>query len=198
MTNCTSSRNTSLRRLGLAVLAACMFLIVRGAVAQDRGFGLGVIIGEPTGLSAKYWLSHDNALDFGLGWSVGGNWVGRARSHDDRGRRVHYHMDYLWHSFNAIHSNQRFPLYYGIGGRLNAGAGYDESLALRGVIGIVWLPLNTPPTSSLRSYHRSSSFPARRSVWMPGSGHGTTSDSFRQQPGKGPNNEGSICADTRP
>jgi hypothetical protein len=144
MKNRTSTRNTSLRCLGLAVLAVCMFLVVQGAVTQDRGFGLGVIIGEPTGLSAKYWVSRVNAIDFGLGWSVGGNWVGRSRSHDDRGRRVHYHMDYLWHSFNAIHSSQRFPLYYGIGGRLNAGAGYDESLAIRGVIGIAWLPLNTP------------------------------------------------------
>lgn len=132
------------RRLVCAVVVACLFLLVQGSVAQDHGFGLGVIIGEPTGLSAKLWISHVNALDFGLGWSVGGNWVGRARGHDDRGRRVHYHMDYLWHSFTAIHSNQRFPLYYGIGGRLNAGAGYDESLALRGVIGIVWLPLNVP------------------------------------------------------
>ena len=144
MTNCTSTRNTLLKRFGFVAFAACMFLVVQGGVAQDRGFGLGVIIGEPTGLSAKYWLSHDNALDFGLGWSVGSNWVGRDRGHDYRGRRVHFHMDYLWHSFNAIHSNQRFPLYYGIGGRLNTGTGYDESLALRGVIGIVWLPLNTP------------------------------------------------------
>lgn len=121
-----------------------VFLVVHGSVAQDKGFGLGVIIGEPTGLSAKLWTSRVNAFDFGLGWSFGGRWIVNPKGRDDNGRRVHFHMDYLWHSFTAIHTNQRFPLYYGIGGRLNAGAGYDASMALRGVIGILWLPLNTP------------------------------------------------------
>ena len=53
-------------------------------------------------------------------------------------------MDYLWHSFNAISSTERFPLYYGIGGRYNSGAGYEGSLGVRGVFGIAWFPHNTP------------------------------------------------------
>jgi hypothetical protein len=133
----------SVIRMCCVILASCLPFVVQGAFAQDHGFGLGLMIGEPTGLSAKVWISPVHALDFGLGWSVGGNWIGKQRGHDDRARRVHYHMDHLWHSFSAIDANQRFPLYYGIGARLNAGAGYDESLALRGVIGIVWLPVDT-------------------------------------------------------
>jgi hypothetical protein len=35
-------------------------------------------------------------------------------------------------------------LYYGIGGRINSGAGYDGSVAVRGVFGIAWLPHETP------------------------------------------------------
>jgi hypothetical protein len=84
-----------------------------------------------------------NALDFGLGWSVGGdriNYNGRY----DGGSRVHFHMDYLWHWFDAIHSSERFPLYTGVGGRINTGAGYDASAAVRGVLGIAWLPRQTP------------------------------------------------------
>lgn len=115
----------------------------QGSFGQDHGLGLGVIIGEPTGLSAKVWISPVHALDVGVGWSIGSNWVGRPRGHDARGRRVHYHLDHLWHAFSAIHANGRFPLYYGIGARLNAGAAYDECLALRGVIGILWLPVDT-------------------------------------------------------
>jgi hypothetical protein len=53
-------------------------------------------------------------------------------------------MDYLWHAFEAIHSNERFPIYYGIGGRINTGAGYNSSIAVRGVIGIAWMPRETP------------------------------------------------------
>ena len=76
-------------------------------------------------------------MDFGLGWSAFDN--GR-----NSGNRVHFHMDYLWHSFNVIHSSERFPLYYGVGGRFNGGSGNEGSLAVRGVLGIAWLPRATP------------------------------------------------------
>jgi hypothetical protein len=126
------------------IVAICLFLIGQQSLAQTRGFGLGVIIGEPTGISAKYWTSPVNAFDFGLGWSWGGDRIGRYKGYYDGGSRVHFHMDYLWHSFEAIHSSERFPLYYGIGGRFNSGAGYDASVAIRGVFGIAWLPHKTP------------------------------------------------------
>ncbi len=127
-----------------SVIACCAVLAVHGSVAQDHGFGLGVIIGEPTGISAKLWTSSVNAFDFGLGWSFGGDRIGKHEEYYEEGSRVHFHMDYLWHAFNAIHSSERFPLYYGIGGRINTGGGYDASVAVRGVFGITWLPHNTP------------------------------------------------------
>jgi hypothetical protein len=127
-----------------AIIALGMVFAVQGSVAQDRGFGLGVIIGEPTGISAKFWTSSVNAFDFGLGWSIGGDRIGKDNGSSDGGSRAHFHMDYLWHAFEAIHSSERFPLYYGIGGRINTGGGYDASLAVRGVFGIAWLPHNTP------------------------------------------------------
>lgn len=114
-----------------------LLTIVNLAKAQEKGFGLGIIIGEPTGVSAKLWTSQRTALDFALGWSFVDN------NHDDSGDNIHFHMDYLWHSFNAIHSAERFPLYYGIGGRFNSHK--DEgSLAIRGVFGIAWMPHETP------------------------------------------------------
>jgi hypothetical protein len=126
------------------VIALVLFFAAQGAVAQDRGFGLGIILGEPTGLSAKYWTSPANAFDFGLGWSIGGDRIGKYNGVYNGGSRVHFHMDYLWHAFEAIQSSERFPLYYGVGGRINSGAGYDGSIAIRGVFGIAWLPHHTP------------------------------------------------------
>ena len=126
------------------VIALCLCLAVQGSFAQDHGFGLGVIIGEPTGISAKLWTSSVNAFDFGLGWSIGGDRIGKHGEDYGGETRVHFHADYLWHSFEAIHSSERFPLYYGFGGRLNTGGGYDASVAVRGVFGIAWLPHNTP------------------------------------------------------
>ena len=133
-----------MKRSLYAAITLCAVLGVQGAVAQDHGFGLGVIIGEPTGISAKFWTSSVHAFDFGLGWSIGGDRIGKHEEYYEEGSRVHFHMDYLWHAFNAIHSSERFPLYYGIGGRINTGGGYDPSLAVRGVFGIAWLPHNTP------------------------------------------------------
>ena len=121
-----------------------LFLVLNCTNAQERKFGLGLIVGEPTGISAKLWTSHTTAFDFGLGWSVGGDRIGKFNGYDNGGSRVHFHMDYLWHAFEAIHSNERFPLYYGIGGRINTGAGYNSSIAVRGVFGIAWMPRETP------------------------------------------------------
>ena len=43
-------------------------------VGYGRKFGLGVVIGDPTGLTAKWWIAPTNALDFGLGfWGYGVN-----------------------------------------------------------------------------------------------------------------------------
>ena len=129
----------------IAVLVLCVFFSVQMSNAQQRTFGLGLIIGEPTGISAKLWTSSINAFDFGLGWSMGGDWIGNNYyGYHNRGSRIHFHMDYLWHSYDAIRSSERFPLYYGIGGRINSGADYNSSLAVRGVFGIAWLPHNTP------------------------------------------------------
>jgi|SRR6185369_9745290 len=126
------------------ILICTVFAVVQTSHAQERNFGLGIILGEPTGLSAKLWTGPTTAFDFGLGWSVGGDRFGNYNGYYNGGTRVHFHMDYLWHDFNAIRSSDRFPLYYGIGGRINSGAGYDMSLAVRGVVGLAWMPRATP------------------------------------------------------
>jgi hypothetical protein len=121
-----------------------VLILAKPIAAQDHGFGMGLILGEPTGLSAKYWTSNENAFDFGLGFSVGGDRIDNHGNYYGNSSRVHFHADYLWHSFHAIRSSERFPLYYGIGARFNSGGGYDGSFGVRGVFGIAWFPHSTP------------------------------------------------------
>jgi hypothetical protein len=130
-------------KLLFAIVLFAAIILAGSIKAQNRGFGIGVILGEPTGLSAKLWTSSVNAFDFGLGFSVGGDRISYNGSYND-GSRVHFHMDYLWHAFNAISAAEKFPLYYGIGARLNSGGGYDGSFGIRGVFGIAWFPRSTP------------------------------------------------------
>jgi len=77
--------------------------------AQDSGFGLGFMLGEPTGISGKYWISGDKALDFGVAWGL------------FHGGYLHVHGDYLFHKMELIKvSKGRLPLYYGPGLRVRS------------------------------------------------------------------------------
>lgn len=68
-------------------------------------FGAGIILGEPTGASLKYWLNDTMAVDGAIGWS----------SHDDA--NLYLQGDVLWHNFDLIPVSQgRLPVYFGVGG----------------------------------------------------------------------------------
>jgi hypothetical protein len=131
------------KKLLFGLVIGLLMIFAEPTRAQDRGFGIGFILGEPTGLSAKLWTSRENAFDFGLGFGLGGDRVTYNGDYNN-GSRTHFHMDYLWHSFSAFSSTERFPLYYGIGARFNTGGGYDDSFGIRGVLGIAWFPHATP------------------------------------------------------
>lgn len=74
----------------------------------NKEFGLGLMIGAPTGLSGKYYLSADNAIDFGLGV------VRHFRNRDG----LHIHADYLWHPAVLLTAEPFvMPLYFGVGAR---------------------------------------------------------------------------------
>ena len=70
--------------------------------AQDSGFGVGVMVGEPTGLSAKMWTSQTTAAQFGLAWSFDSY--------------LHAHADFIMHKFDLINvSKGELPIYFGLG-----------------------------------------------------------------------------------
>lgn len=101
------------------------------------------MLGEPTGISAKYWTSGTNAFAFGVGWYDEAIVRGRF-GYYYAGTRFHAHADYLWHDFGVIHSSERFPLFYGVGGRMETGGVESPNVGVRGVVGIAWLPHATP------------------------------------------------------
>ncbi len=123
----------------IAVIAALAMLTgASGAArAQSQGFGLGVIVGEPTGLSAKLWQTRSTALDFGAAWSF----VNDAA--------FHLHMDILVHRFDVVRVERgKLPLYYGVGGRVkfseNARGNQDAHVGIRFPVGLDYLPAREP------------------------------------------------------
>jgi hypothetical protein len=87
--------------------AALLMITINSAAAQNRGFGVGIILGEPTGISLKSWLGPSSALDFAVAWSF------------ERYNSLTIHADYLKHNFRLIKVDKgALPFYYGIGGRI--------------------------------------------------------------------------------
>jgi hypothetical protein len=82
----------------------------------SNGLGVGFMIGEPIGVTAKQWLSNDTAVDAAAGWSIGHN--------------PHFtvHSDYLWNKEGALYFQENTPLdlYFGLGARLS----FDDEIEL--------------------------------------------------------------------
>lgn len=47
----------------------------RAADFNHGRFGIGIVLGKPTGLSAKYWFTQRSAVDATLGWDFSLNWL---------------------------------------------------------------------------------------------------------------------------
>ena len=88
------------------ILIAIATIVSLNVAAQNTGLGLGVIIGEPTGLSAKLWTSEKTAIDAGVAWSFVNSGF------------LHIHADMLIHSFVIDVDKGKLPLYFGVGGKL--------------------------------------------------------------------------------
>ncbi len=92
--------------LVLGLLATTVNVAAKTAPSSAGTFGAGVVIGEPTGLSAKAWTSSTTAFDFGLAFSF-----------DDY---MLLFSDHLWHFPGAFGKSSAFVSqlypYLGIGG----------------------------------------------------------------------------------
>lgn len=104
---------------------------------DSRPEGLGIMVGEPTGISAKYWRSRSQAIQGGVSYS-------RRREF------VQVHVDYLWTVADLLERRKRreagpgaeamgmFPIYAGAGGRI--GVRKDDLVAgARVPIGLSYL-----------------------------------------------------------
>jgi len=121
-------------KIAVAILAG---LISTCAFAQDKpglGFaqgnlGIGLILGEPTGLSVKYWLDEEHAVDGGVAWSF---WDGDG---------FQLHSDFLWHNFDLLDNpggvDGKLPVYLGVGARLkfrdDEGRHHDDNDTVFGI-----------------------------------------------------------------
>ena len=103
---------------------------------SPEGFGIGVILGSPTGLALAYRWSDRHALASGLAWNF---------SHDD----FSLHLDYeftVWEFVVPETTEVTFPFYVGVGGRFRSGNYHwnDPNFGVRIPIGICIKPASAP------------------------------------------------------
>lgn len=108
------------------VLAILVLFFVGAATAEERGFGLGVIIGEPCGLSFKNWIGNKTAVSWGVAWSI------------VHSGSLHFHADYLIHNHRLIQVPEvKLFLYYGVGGRLKTR--HHDRIGVRFPVGLCYV-----------------------------------------------------------
>lgn len=111
---------------------ALVFISFVSLKAQDKKFGLGVTLGAPTGFSGKYWVSDENAVDFGLAYSF-----------VETSNALSIHADYLYHESRWFPRFDRLDFYYGFGARIRSNKD-QTSLGIRGVAGLALMLKDTP------------------------------------------------------
>ena len=123
-------------RFEIGVLASLAATLAMSSPAPARayqdGFGVGLIAGEPTGLSAKLWLGRNTAIDGAAAWSFSGV------------DALHLHADFLVHRFDLARVERgALPAYYGVGGRLKI-RDQDSQFGVRIPLGLAYLFEATP------------------------------------------------------
>jgi hypothetical protein len=91
-------------------------------------FGVGLILGEPSGVSLKYFWNETMAIDGAVGWSF------------HRETDLHLHSDVLWHNFDLFPvAEGQLPLYLGVGGRAKIREHEEDRLGVRVPIGVSYI-----------------------------------------------------------
>lgn len=101
--------------------------------SEPMRLGAGVIVGEPTGPTVKYWLNDTMALDGTLGWSL----------HDND--NIYLNADVLWHNFNLLPvSRGQAAVYFGVGPSIEFRHEEDNRVGVRAPVGISYRFENKP------------------------------------------------------
>ncbi|MCL1817712.1 MAG: DUF3996 domain-containing protein, partial [Spirochaetaceae bacterium] len=127
-------------RPGFLFCTSLVFLLCAAANAEENprklpaesGLGTAVVVGEPTTVSAKLWISEASAIDVGAGWSFFRRTPQGARI---RGAPYAY-IDFLHHFFNVVKSRTGKFVYFIGAGVEGAYMDYNDKLRERVYLGL--------------------------------------------------------------
>lgn len=127
------------------------------ASAQTKNLGIGIILGQPTGISAKLWLGQTSAIDVAAAWQF------------LPAGTLYVHADYLYEIYGVIPvKTGQLPLYVGVGG--SATIEPNPTIGLRVPFGIEYLFPKVPLDAFLEIGLGVSLYPATQFVGTGGIG----------------------------
>jgi hypothetical protein len=104
------------------------FLATSAGAVERKKLGLGVIAGEPTGITGKFLLDSASGIDAGVGWKTSGD------------NEFHIYGDYLYHLYDIIDVPKgNLPFYFGGGLRYVDREKKDDKFGIRIPVGIEYL-----------------------------------------------------------
>jgi len=127
-----------MRKVVLALILLIAPIVTYSYTPQKGDFGAGLILGEPTGLTVKYFLQKQHAIDAALGYSV-----------FDKGFSMVF--DYAFHIWDVFSKKGNIPIYFGPGIQIqerkfknsdsnNSGTSKQIGMGIRGFFGTEFHP----------------------------------------------------------
>lgn len=115
----------------LFVFIPVFLMLLTAALEAGNGWGIGFMVGNPTGLSFKAWTGKTRAFDAGAAWAFGDQ------------DKLQLHADYLFHNYRVIKvESGQLPFYVGIGARVKFEK--DTRVGVRIPVGLCYLFKNHP------------------------------------------------------
>ena len=114
-----------------AVLLIVVLFSSGTAFAKEAdALGIGIILGEPTGISLKSWLDDKRAIDTAVAWTF------------EKDSSFTLYANYLVHRYDLINGQMstkggNAPLYYGLGAKIAVGE--EVKLGMRIPLGITYI-----------------------------------------------------------
>jgi hypothetical protein len=107
-----------MKRVILVLFTVCLSM---NAFPQKGDFGMGLILGNPTAFSIKWWTGNSSAIDASLGYHYGNM------------NHLHLNTDLLLHLWSIEKEQDIIKIYFGPG----AGMGFisDLSITVRAPVG---------------------------------------------------------------
>lgn len=120
----------------LKIFVTLSLIFFSASYAAAEKYGLGVVLGDPTGVSGKMKLNDAHSVDAALAYSSG------------RHSGLQFHSDYLWDRARSWDTDEGpLHMYYGLGGRLISYEDKDKksqvSIGPRGSLGVTF-NINNP------------------------------------------------------